>query len=77
MKGDAPHELDVEVALADGAPSGFADGGKGFGQQLVQGSAFLNPSLELVGLGAQLTIGKFLEFGLKLVDAIYYGLQAL
>ncbi|MBA7658626.1 hypothetical protein ES703_66585 [subsurface metagenome] len=74
MKGDAPHKLDVEVALADGAPGGFADGGKGFGQDFVQRSAFAYSVLELVGLGAQLTIGKFLEVGLELVDAIYYGL---
>ncbi len=36
VQGGATHQLDVEVAHAQGAGGGFANGGEGLGQQVVQ-----------------------------------------
>ena len=46
--GAADH-LDVEVAHADDAHAGFADDGKGFGQQIVERGFF--GGLDLIGVG--------------------------
>ena len=51
MQRGAAHELDVEVALAERALRGLADGGERLGQQVVERLAVLVALPELVGLG--------------------------
>ncbi len=48
VEDDATDELDVEVAHADGALSGFADDGEGFGEDSVEGGLF--GGIALVGV---------------------------
>ncbi len=53
MQHHAADQLHVEMALADGALGGFAHGGEGLGDQIVEGSAGADPGAEVVGAGAQ------------------------
>jgi len=71
MQDNAPHQLDIKVALSQGSLGGFPNGGEGFGEKLIQGTACLKPGLKLVSLGAKLGIAKLLKFRLKLIYPIY------
>ena len=53
VQDGAADELDIVMALAEGAAGGFADDGEGFGQQVVGGGAIVQAAAELVGFGAQ------------------------
>ena len=64
----AAHELHVEMALADGALGGLADGGEGFGDQILDRGAVFHPCAEGLGAGAQLLVGKGGDLRLQLVD---------
>ena len=64
----AAHELHVEMALADGALGGLADGGEGFGDQILDRGAVFHPCAEGLGAGAQLIVGEGSDLRLELVD---------
>ena len=68
VENDAAHELDVEMALAQGALGGFADGGEGFHQKIVEGLALVDAFAELVGACPQLVIGKLFQGRFQIVD---------
>ena len=57
----AAHQLDVEGPLPEGAPSGLADGGEGFGEQVVERFAVSVALPELIGHGPQLSVGHLDE----------------
>ncbi len=59
MKGRAPHDLHIEMPLAQRAPRCLAHGGKGLGQQVVEGlPPVREPLAELVGHASQFTVGQ-------------------
>ena len=65
VQGGAAHQLDVEVAHAQGAGGGFADGGERLGQEVVQLLAVQVACAEPVGLLAQFGVGEGLEGALQ------------
>jgi hypothetical protein len=75
VQGGAAHELDVVVALAQGAGRGLPDHGEGLGQQPVQGLAVGDPAPERVRLGAQLRVAELPEAVLEAVDGGRVGPQ--
>ena len=70
VQGGAAHELDVEVAQAQGAGGRFTDGGKGSGRRSSSVLAVLVPLAEAVGLFAQLGVGEGLERGFQGINGI-------
>ena len=56
--------------MPEHALAGFADDGKGFGQQVVERFALGEALAELVGLGAQLLVGERLDGWLERIDAL-------
>ena len=68
MEHDPAHQLHVEMALAQGALGGFAHGGEGLDQQIVELDAVGELLLEVPGTRAQLVVGHRLELRLDLVD---------
>ena len=77
VQDDGPHHLDVEVSLADRAPSGLADGGERLGEQVVQALTGLQAPPKLLGLRPELLVGELLELGLERVDDADELLEAL
>ena len=53
MQHHAADQLHVEMALADGALGGLADGGEGFRDQILERGALFHPRAERFGAGAQ------------------------
>ena len=68
VQGGAAHDLDVEVALAEGPLGRLADGGERLREDVVEGLAVGQSLAEDVGLRAQLGIGELLEVLLDRVD---------
>jgi hypothetical protein len=68
MKHHAADELDVEMALSQRALGGFAHGGEGRSQQIIERDAFRELRPELDGSGAKLGIGQLFNLGLQCVD---------
>ena len=68
MQHHAADQLDVEMALAEGALGGLAHHRKGFGQNIVQGLARFQPRLEGGGHGLELFVRHGLEARLQGVD---------
>jgi hypothetical protein len=66
----AAHQLDVEVALAEGALGGLANRGEGGNQEIVEGLAGGQLGAELAGAGTNLLIGEGFELGLEGVDRL-------
>ena len=56
VESDPADELDVEVPHLEDAPAGLADDGEGFGQEVVEGFALLDPAPKLGRLRGQLRI---------------------
>ena len=54
VQNNTADELDVVMALAEGAFGGLADDGKSLGQELVQGFALFDAGAEFVSLGLKL-----------------------
>src|SRR6185312_4774939 len=73
----AADQLDVEVAHAERPLGRLADAGERLGKKLVELLSFLEPAAELVGLRAQLVVGKCLDRGLEIVDLADAVLHAL
>lgn len=70
VQSGTAHELDIEMAHAQGPVGGFAHRGKCLGQQGIERSPVLVALLELVRLGTQLGIGKTPEFIFQDVDRV-------
>ena len=68
MQDHAADHLHVEMALADGALGGFAHGGKGRHQDVVERLAVGQLLLEGVGAGAQGLIRERRDFRLERID---------
>ena len=68
VQDHAADQLDVEMALAEHALAGLADGGESRHQKIVERHAFGELLLELVGTGAQRLVGQRFELLLKRVD---------
>ena len=68
MQDDAAHQLHVEMALAESALGGFAHGGEGLDQDVVELDPVGELLLEHCGARAQLVIGHRHELRLDLVD---------
>ena len=60
VQGGAAHQLDVVVALADGALGGLADDREGLGQEVVQVLPVCEPLLELDRLVGERLVGEAL-----------------
>jgi hypothetical protein len=65
VQGGTAHELDIEVAHAEGAGGGFADSREGFGQQIVQLLAVLVALAQTVSFFTELGIREGLEGALQ------------
>jgi hypothetical protein len=76
VQHDAADQLDVEVALAQGALGGLAHRGEGLDQEVVQGLALLQAGAEFRGPGAQLLVAQRLELRLQGGDGVDIALQA-
>ena len=68
MQDHATHELDIEVAHAQGALAGFTANGEGFDEQVVEGGAVVELLFELGGFGFELFVGELLDGGFEVVD---------
>ncbi len=73
----AADQLHVEMALSEGAPGGFAHGGEGGNQNVVEGLAVREGFSEFGGAGLQRLVGQDLDFRLERVDGIDAGLISL
>ena len=65
MQHHAADQLHVEMALAEGALCGFANGGEGFGNEFFERGAVLDALLECLGAGAQSLVGELLDLRLR------------
>ena len=68
VEDHAADELHVEVTEAEDAAGGFADGGEGFGQQVVERGAGGQAFAELGRLGGEGGVGQGSHAGLEGVD---------
>src|SRR4029077_18386590 len=68
VENHAADQLNVEMALTEGALCGFPDGSKGRNQQFIERNAFSNPLLEFFGARLQRVVGKRFEFLFELID---------
>ena len=73
----AAHQLDVVVALTEGAHRGLAHRGERLDQDVVEGGTVVEPLAELAGLGSQLVVGQPLVFVVEGVDVGDDALQRL
>ena len=70
VKHHAAHQLNVEMALAEGSPGGFAHGGEGGDEQIVEFDAVRDLAAELGGLGAELIVAQRHHLGFERVDRV-------
>ena len=77
MQHHAADQLDVEMALAEGALGGLAHGGEGRDQDVVERLAVRELLAEFGGAGLQCLVGQRDEFGLKRIDGVDAGLISL
>ncbi len=68
VKRHSAHQLDVEVALADGADGSLTDDRESLYEQVVQVFTVLEAGAELDGLAGQLGVAQDLDLGLDAVD---------
>ena len=77
MKNDTAEQLDVVVPHAQGAARGFANGGEGGNQQVVETGALLEAGSSFAGAGPQLVVAQRFEFRLEGVDPVHERLKPL
>ncbi len=77
VQDDAADQLDVEVALAQGALAGLAHGGEGLGQQVVEGFAVGETLPEDRRAPGELGVRKLHQVPLEAVDPLDHGKDAL
>ena len=70
VQEDAADQLHVEGPQAEGAAGGLAGVGEGFGQQVVERLALLEPLAELGGPGLEPVVVEGLELRLERVDLL-------
>ncbi len=70
MQHHAADQLDVEMALADGALGALAHGGEGFGDQIIEIGAVLHAFAEAFGARAQLLVGERYDLRLERIDLL-------
>ena len=68
MQDDAADQLHVEVPHVEDAAAGFADCGKGFGQQIVERRAVRDSLFEINRFGGKIVIRELLHRRLQIVD---------
>ena len=68
MQHHAANQLHIEMTHAQRTLAGFANGGEGFGQQIVQGFTFTVAFLEFVRLGQQLGVAQLFYRRFECVD---------
>jgi len=73
MQHHAAHQLDIEMALAQGPARGLADRGKGVGQEVVQIGALGQLLPEFGRAGAQGLVGEVLDRRLAALTACTRG----
>ncbi len=71
------HQLDVVVALADGASGGFTAHGEGLEQEIVEIGAVVEPLSELDRLGLECVVGQCRDLGLPRVDLRHHPFEGL
>ncbi len=76
VQSHATHELDVEVALADGANSRLTYHGESLHEEVVHVLAVIEALFELDGPAGQLRVGQGLDLWLKRVDRGHDGSEA-
>jgi hypothetical protein len=77
VQHDAADELDVVVALAQGALGGLPHRGEGLGNQVVEGLPVLDALAEVRGARPQLGIGAGGQLGTERIDPLHEGDDAL
>ena len=77
MQHHAADQLDVEMALAEGALGGLAHGGEGRNQNVVQRLAVGELLAEFGGAGLQRLVRKRRDLRLQRVDGVDAGLVSL
>ena len=77
MQHHAADQLDVEMALAEGALGGLAHGGEGRNQDVVERLAVGELLAEFGGAGLQRLVRQRGELGLQRVDGVDAGLISL
>ena len=77
VQDDAAHHLHPVGAHAQHAPGGLPAGGKGLGQDVIQGLAVCQALLELRGLGLQLGVGQGFILLFQRVHLIRNGIDGL
>ena len=77
MQNHAADQLDVEMALAEGALGRLTHGGEGRNQELVERFAVRDLLAELGGAGLQRVVRKCCDLRLKRVDGVDAGLISL
>src|SRR4029079_4668910 len=70
VKRGTPHELDVEVPLADRAARRLSGDGEGLRKEIVEGLTVLEALPELDGLVGELLVGELLGLRLPRVDEL-------
>ena len=65
VENHAADQLDVEMALAEGALGGLADGGEGGSEKIVERAAVLQLPAKLGGAGLQVLIAQLFESRLR------------
>ena len=68
VEGAGPDDLDVEVALAEGAAGGFPHHGESLGGEVIERLAVGDALAELDRLGGELGVGERLDGGFERVD---------
>ncbi len=71
VQGHATDQLHIEVAHAHDSLARFAADGECFGEDLIEGFAFLETSLELFGLAAQLLVGERQHLLFEGIDGLH------
>ena len=71
MQHHAADQLDVEMALAERALAGFADGGEGRRQDIVEGCPFGELLLEFAGARAQRFVGERFQLLFQGIDRFH------
>ena len=77
VEHDAAHQLHPEDALTQHPHRRFPDGGKGLGQDVVQGLALGEALFKLRCLGGELGVGHGLVLGLHGLDPVHDGVDLL
>ena len=77
VQDNTAHQLYAVVAHTKHAPGSFAAGGKGLGENIVQGSAVGQAGLQLGGLGLELSVGQSLVLFFQCLNFVYDGIDRL